>query len=82
MVKKGETYQHYKGTVYKIVGIALGQDASSHTLGVEGGQFVVYRAVRGRKLFIRPISDFESFVCTVAGETVQRFKQTGWNKVV
>ena len=75
MVIKGETYQHYKGGIYKIIGVALGQDSSDHTLGVENGRFVVYRAVRRTKLFIRPVSDFESQVCTPEGRTVLRFRQ-------
>ncbi len=69
-VKPGK-YQHYKGQLYEVVGVAR------HSETLE--ELVVYRALSESKEFgtnaiwVRPKSMFQEYV-TIAGETVPRFK--------
>jgi len=60
-------YEHYKGGVYEVVGVA------SHSETLE--KMVVYRHGDG-ELWVRPLAMFIEFV-EVNGKKVPRFRYTG-----
>ena len=65
MIKKG-IYQHYKGNMYEVIGIA------SHSETME--KMVVYKALYGDgELWVRPASMWNEQI-DVNGETKPRFK--------
>ncbi len=64
-MQKG-VYQHYKGNMYEVVGIAKHSETEE--------DYVVYRALYGEgKLWIRPKDMFIEIV-TVGGKLVPRFE--------
>ena len=66
-IRKGR-YRHYKGRDYEVIGTAL------HSETLE--ELVVYRALYGRKMWVRPAKMFGEKV-VVNGKKVARFKFTG-----
>lgn len=65
-------YRHYKNKDYEVIGCA------KHT--ETGEEFVVYRALYGRKeMWIRPKLMFTEFV-EIKGKKVQRFRYIGKKK--
>ncbi|MCM2972110.1 MULTISPECIES: DUF1653 domain-containing protein [Larsenimonas] len=61
-------YQHYKGALYEVLGIARHSETEE--------ELVVYRALYGDyALFVRPLTMFIETV-DVQGEPVPRFQQT------
>lgn len=64
MVAQGETYKHYKGTLYKIITVGR------HTETKE--ELVVYRSHADQKIWIRPLDIFNGNA-EVNGNIVKRF---------
>jgi hypothetical protein len=65
-VNIGGIYQHYKGTRYKVIDIAV------HTENKE--KLVLYRTVIGDIIWARPISMFSDVVINADGKECLRFK--------
>jgi hypothetical protein len=64
---EARTYRHYKGKDYQVIGCAKHSET--------GEEFVVYRALYGKRgLWIRPKAMFLDTV-TVDGKPVPRFKR-------
>ena len=82
----GMTFKHFKGGVYKVVGV---HSMQHHWEGVPEGQgLVVVRYVRVQKAdgswddsgeeYLRPFSDWEAqVVCPNTGKIVPRFRPIG-----
>ncbi|MBN9238632.1 MAG: DUF1653 domain-containing protein [Leifsonia sp.] len=60
-------YRHYRGGLYRVIGVA------THTESSE--QLVVYESSDG-ELFVRPIEMFAGIVEAPSGELAQRFTLT------
>ncbi len=67
MVDTGDTYQHYKGGLYRIVGVATHSET--------GESLVVYESLPEGSLWTRPAGMFEESV-VVNGVETPRFKRT------
>lgn len=66
MVKIGGIYQHYKGNIYKVLGIA------KHSETLE--DMVVYKAMYGEGVvWVRPLLMFEEII-EKDGKMIERFK--------
>ncbi|OIO07262.1 DUF1653 domain-containing protein [Candidatus Falkowbacteria bacterium CG_4_10_14_0_2_um_filter_41_15] len=64
MLKLGK-YQHYKGGLYEVLGVAIQSDTEE--------ELVVYKALYGHnQLWVRPLAEFLEEV-DVAGEKKSRF---------
>ena len=61
----GEIYRHYKGNVYQVLGVGL------HTETLE--ELVVYKAVEGNQIWVRPLSMWQESVQTAEG-SILRFR--------
>ena len=65
-IQAGGTYQHYKGNVYKVVGVGKIEATLEDV--------VVYQGLdHGSPIWVRPLAEFEEEV-EVEGMTVPRFK--------
>lgn len=65
-IQPGGTYQHYKGNVYRIVGVGK-MEATQEDV-------VVYQSLdHGSPLWVRPLAEFEEDV-EWEGKTAPRFK--------
>lgn len=65
-IQPGGTYRHYKGNVYKVVGVGK-MEATQEDV-------VVYQSLdHGSPLWIRPLEEFEAQV-EWEGKTVTRFR--------
>lgn len=67
MIEKGSIYQHFKGNIYKIVGVG------KHSETLE--DYVVYTDLNEDKIWIRPYNMFLEEVQLEDGTVVPRFKQ-------
>ena len=67
MIEKGSIYQHFKGNIYKIVGVG------KHSETLE--DYVVYTDLNEDKIWIRPYDMFLEEVQLEDGTVVPRFKQ-------
>lgn len=61
----GEIYRHYKGNVYQVLCVGL------HTETLE--ELVVYKAVEGNQIWVRPLSMWQGSVQTAEG-SILRFR--------
>ena len=65
------TYQHYKGNLYEVIGIA------KHSETLE--EMVVYKALyqkEGENLWVRPLSMFTERI-VIEGKEMERFRLVG-----
>lgn len=79
-VSVGQTYKHFKGGIYKVLGI---HKLEHHWEGYHGGSDVVVRYVRvmdasgkwdnSGQEFLRPLEDWEALVEWPHGERAPRF---------
>ena len=67
MIEKGSIYQHFKGNIYKIIGVG------KHSETLE--DYVVYTDLNEDKIWIRPYDMFLEEVQLEDGTVVPRFKQ-------
>ena len=67
MIEKGSVYQHFKGNIYKILGVG------KHSETLE--DYVVYADLNEEKIWIRPYDMFLEEVQLEDGTIVPRFKQ-------
>lgn len=67
MIEKGSIYQHFKGNIYKIIGVG------KHSETLE--DYVVYTDLNEDKIWIRPYNMFLEEVQLEDGTVVPRFKQ-------
>jgi hypothetical protein len=58
-------YQHYKGGLYEVIGIAIHSEI--------GKEMVVYKSLSNNKLWVRPKNMFLEKV-NVGGKKISRFK--------
>ncbi|MBR2825176.1 MAG: DUF1653 domain-containing protein [Solobacterium sp.] len=67
MIEKGSIYQHYKGNIYRILGVG------KHSETLE--EYVIYEDVQKGLIWVRPYNMFLEDVQLKDGTIVPRFKR-------